>query len=209
MGCASRKGKLDMHSTVSPKIKAKTCIGCGTCADHCPGQAIVLEEGKAAIQSERCIGCGECIIRCPTQSVSIRWNQTIPVFLEKMMEYTAGVLKGRENKSFFINVVSDVSPGCDCLPYNDIPIVGDIGILASTDPVAIDQAAADLVNAQPAIQGSCLKTGTEPGQDKFKGLYPEVDWPLQLAYAESIGLGSRTYDLVNLDTLTWKKGIQP
>lgn len=205
MGCASRRGKLDMHSNVSPKIKAKTCIGCGECASHCPGQAIAVEHAKAVIDPQRCIGCGECIIRCPTQSVSIRWNQTIPVFLEKMMEYTAGVLKGKRTKSFFINVISDVSPGCDCLPYNDIPIVKDIGILASTDPVAIDQAAADLVNAESSLPTSCLKTNTAPGQDKFKGLYPEVDWQRQLAYAESLGLGSRTYDLIRLETLAWKK----
>ncbi len=204
MGCASRKGKLEQHSSVSPKIKKKTCILCGECADHCPGDAIALEEECAVIYNEKCIGCGECIIRCPTESVSIRWNQTVPVFLEKMVEYTAGVLKGKQGKSVYINFISDVSPGCDCLPYNDVPIVRDIGIVASTDPVAIDQASADLVNAEPAMPGSCLKTNMGPGEDKFRGVYPEIDWEHQLDYAQKIGLGSRVYKLTRLDLLTWK-----
>jgi len=204
MGCASRRGKLDQHSTVSPKVKRKTCIGCGECAAHCPVNAITLEEKKASIDPETCIGCGECIIRCPTASVNIRWNQTIPVFLEKMMEYTLGVLKNKQGKALFVNFISDISPACDCLPYNDAPIVRDIGIAASTDPIALDQASADLVNAEAALPGCCLTCNTLPGEDKFKGLYPNVPWELQLAYGEKIGLGRREYTLKRLETLSWK-----
>ncbi|SLM28855.1 Ferredoxin (Iron-sulfur cluster-binding protein) [Desulfamplus magnetovallimortis] len=204
MGCASRKGKLEQHSNVSPTIKKKNCIGCGNCAEHCPGNAISLEDKKASINTEDCIGCGECILRCPTGSVNIRWNQTIPVFLEKMMEYSLGVLKNKEGKCFFINFVTDISPACDCMSYNDRPIVGDIGVLASNDPVAIDQAAVDLINAEAALPGTCLKKNIQPGEDKFKGLYPDVNWEIQLEYAEKIGLGNRQYTLEKVKTLTWK-----
>ncbi len=205
MGCASRRGKLAQHSNVSPKIKRKTCIGCSQCAIHCPGQAIHLKDKKAYIIKEKCIGCAECIVRCPTESIKIRWNQTVPVFLEKMMEYTLGVLKGKENKSLFINFITDISPKCDCLSYSESPIINNVGVIASTDPVAIDQAGADLVNQQEGLGKTCLKTNLAPGEDKFKGLYPEVDWEYQLEYAQSLGLGTRDYHLTKLETLSYKK----
>lgn len=205
MGCASRRGKLAQHSNVSPKIKRKTCIGCGQCALHCPGQAIHLKEKKAYMDKTKCIGCAECIVRCPTQSINIQWDQTVPVFLEKMMEYTLGVLKGKENKSLFINFITDISPKCDCLPYSESPIVQNVGVLASTDPVAIDQASADMVNQQAGLPASALKMNLEPGQDKFRGLYPDVDWEYQLDYAQDIGLGSRDYKLTKLKTLSYAK----
>jgi len=205
MGCASRRGKLDMHSNVSPKIKRKTCIGCAECQKHCPASAIYLEEKKANIDKDKCIGCAECIVRCPTQSVNINWNQTIPVFLEKMMEYSLGVLKNKEKKAFFINFITDISPKCDCLSYSESPIVNNVGILASTDPVAIDQASADLVNQQTALSGTILQTNLAPGEDKFRGLYPAVDWEHQLDYAQKIGLGTREYKLIKLKTLSYKK----
>ena len=205
MGCASRRGKLDMHSNVSPKIKRKTCIGCAECEKHCPARAISLEEEKAYIDKDKCIGCGECIVRCPTQSVNINWNQTIPVFLEKMMEYSLGVLKTKEKKAFFINFITDISPKCDCLSYCESPIVNNVGILASTDPVAIDQASADLVNQQNGLPGTALQTNLAPGEDKFRGLYPSVDWEHQLDYAQKIGLGTRAYKLIKLKTLSYKK----
>jgi uncharacterized protein len=205
MGCASRRGKLDMHSNVCPKIKKKTCIGCGECEKHCPSGAINLKEKKAYIDKNKCIGCGECIVRCPTESVNINWNQTVPVFLEKMMEYTLGVLKNKKGKSLFINFITDISPKCDCLSYNQSPIVNNIGVLASKDPVAIDQAGADLVNQQEALPGTILETNLKPGEDKFKGLYPDVDWEYQLDYAQKIGLGTREYRLVKLKTLSYKK----
>lgn len=203
MGCASRKGKLDMHSNVSPRIKRKTCIGCAECEKHCPSGAIRLKEKKAYLDKKKCIGCAECIVRCPTGSVNITWNQTVPVFLEKMMEYNLGILKNKKEKAFFINFITDISPKCDCLSYSESPIVNNVGVLASTDPVAIDQASADLVNQQKALSGTVLKTNLNPGEDKFKGLYPSVDWEHQLDYAQKIGIGTREYHLVKLKTLSY------
>ncbi len=205
MGCASRRGKLDQHSNVSPKIKRKTCIGCRECEKHCPATAIYLKEKKAYVDASKCIGCAECVVRCPTESVNINWNQTVPIFLEKMMEYTKGVLENKKGKALFINFITDIAPKCDCLSYSEAPIVNNVGILASTDPVAIDQASADLVNAQAALPGTLLTVNHKPGEDKFKGLYPSVDWEHQLDYAQNLSLGTRQYNLIKLETLTYKK----
>lgn len=193
MGCASRRGKLAQHSTLNPKVVKKKCIGCGECVQHCSQAALSLFEEKALIDVEKCIGCGECILICPSSAIQIQWNQAIPVFLENMMEYTEGVLKGKENKTLFINFITDVSPACDCYAHNDAPVVRDIGILASKDPVAIDQASVDLVNGEAALPESSLTTNRAAGEDKFRGIYPQVDWVHQLDYAETLGIGSRSY----------------
>lgn len=202
MGCASRRGKLAMHSTVSPKVTRKKCVSCGECIKHCPADAISFDKDKKAVIDEtKCIGCGECIVVCAAEAVQIRWDQSVPVFLEGMMEYALGVIKEKKSKVLYVNFINNISPMCDCVNHSDTPIVRDIGIVASLDPVALDQASADLVNKEEAFKGSCLKTHTAAGEDKFKGLYPQVDWEIQLDYAEKLGLGKRAYTLKVLDTL--------
>ncbi len=198
MGCASRRGKLEQHSNVAPKVKKKKCVGCGDCVSHCSVQALALHQEKAALDSKKCIGCGECILICPESAIEILWNQAIPVFLEKMVEYTMGVLKNKEGKALYLNFINNVSPACDCYGYNDAPIVRDIGIVAAVDPVAIDQASVDLVNREQALPDSILKTNMQGGEDKFRGVYPAIDWEIQLDYAEQIGLGSRKYELIKI-----------
>jgi len=198
MGCASRRGKLAQHSTVAPKVITKKCVGCGDCVGHCSQNALSLAEEKAVLDAKKCIGCGECILVCPNTAIEIEWNQAIPVFLENMIEYTMGVLKGKAGKTLSINFITDVSPACDCYPMNDAPIVKDIGIVASIDPVAIDQASVDLVNQEQALPGTCLQTNKKPGEDKFQGVYPKVDWAHQLEYAEQLGIGNRSYELVKI-----------
>jgi hypothetical protein len=213
MGCASRKGKLAQHSSVSPQVNSKKCVGCGDCVAHCSQSALALVERvpaataakssrtakrgrkrkKAVIDAKKCIGCGECILICPNAAIDIAWNQSIPIFLENMVEYTLGVLKGKSKKALFLNFITDVSPACDCFSHNDAPIVRDIGVLVSRDPVAIDQASVDLVNMEPALADCCLKTNRKAGEDKFSGLYPKVDWKIQLEYAQQLGLGRRDY----------------
>ena len=199
MGCASRRGKLAQHSNISPKVTEKKCTGCGECVAHCAQEAIHVnpETQKAVIDPAKCIGCAECILVCPYANIQIQWNESIPVFLEKLMEYAYGVMQGKRDRTVFLNFITQVSPACDCYCHNDAPIVGDLGILASRDPVAIDQAAADLVNQARGLPDSALKE-KDPGTDKFKDIYPQVDWPLQLAYAEELGLGSREYELVKI-----------
>lgn len=211
MGSASRRGKMAQHSEVAPEVISKKCIGCGTCRDFCAHGAITLvdrPEGVAApspkavkivsIDQKKCVGCAGCIHTCPQGALGISWEKDLPRFMERMVEYTVGTLKGKEKNTLCINFLTHISPACDCYPFSDAPIVADIGILASIDPVAIDQASMDLVNAQPPLASSCIKDSPHAGDDKVKAVYPRIDWQHQLNYAEQVGLGSKTYELVRL-----------
>lgn len=152
---------------------------------------------KAIIDRDKCIGCGECSVTCTTQAIRIHWKTTPQTLQEKMVEYALGVLKNKAGKAGFISFLSNISPDCDCFGWNDLPIVPDIGILASRDPVAIDQAAVDLVNQQTVLPGSVIG-GLPKGEDYFRAVHPDVDWTPQLAYGEEIGLGSRQYRLIRI-----------
>ncbi len=197
MGCATRAGKLSMHSNISPKVKVKFCTGCADCVKACAHGAITITEKKARIDPEKCAGCGECISACPQKTILIQWTEGPQMMQEKMSEYAYGALTGKEEKSFFVNFLTQISPSCDCMS-NDTPVVPDIGILASTDPVAIDQASVDLVNNAQGLTSCALKEGHAPGEDKFMGVHPKADWRIQLAHAQKTGLGNRSYELTEL-----------
>lgn len=195
MGCSSRAGKMQQHSTVAPVVSSKRCTGCGICLKSCAHDAIVMIDGKARISPDLCVGCSRCITACPAVAINIQWNEAAGLVMKKMAEYATGALAGKEGKAIFINFITQVSPACDCYGHSDAPIVNDIGICASIDPVALDQASADLVNQAPGLPGSALTTGLEPGGDKFRGVHPDIDWETQLAHAEKMGIGTRAYDL--------------
>ena len=198
MGCSSREGKLVQHSTVAPKVAEKFCTACGICLKSCAHDAVAIMEGKAVIDPEKCTGCGRCITTCLKKAVNVQWNEASDLVMKKMCEFAKGAVKGKEQKNIFISFITQVSPACDCYGHADAPIVNDIGICASTDPVAIDQACADLVNGARGNEGSALNTGHEPGADKFRGVYPEIPWEVQLEHGEKVGLGTRKYELVKI-----------
>lgn len=197
MGGASREGKLVQHSTLAPQVNIENCKGCKVCFDYCPVQAISLKQNRATIEGRTCIGCGECIAICPEGAIEIQWTDDVDLFQKKMVEYACGALKAKKN-TIFLNFIMDVSPACDCYPCNDAPIVRDVGILASFDPVSIDAASADLVNNEESLPGTVIKRTSKKGQDKFRAVYPSVDWNVQLDHAEKLGLGERSYMLVKV-----------
>jgi len=186
MGLGSRAGKQMMHADVRPVVKEEKCTACGNCIKWCPTFAIEMVNNKALIDKNKCIGCGECIASCNFGAIAVSWAGSSASVQEKMVEYFYGVWKDKKDKMVFFNFLTDVSPNCDCYPFNDKPVVPDIGLLASYDPVAIDQASIDLVNKE---SGS---------KDKFREIYPDIDWSVQLSYAESIGIGSRNYKLTKI-----------
>lgn len=198
MGCGSRAGKQIMHCLEDPpRVKQAKCVGCGLCVEWCSAAAIRLEDGKAHVDAQRCIRCGECTVTCPQQAIAIRWGQGDAAFQKRIVEYTYAVLKDKKDKSLFFAFLIDVCPSCLCERRSDPPIIPDVGILASGDPVAVEQATFDLVNAQPGIADSKLGD-SPPGEDKFAKIYPDMDSTVTMAYAEEIGLGSREYKLVEI-----------
>lgn len=198
MGGASRGGKQVMHSSLRPEVKQAKCRGCGNCAKWCPAEAIVLAEGRAVIDPEKCLGCGECPVNCTFGAIKIQWDEQTATVQERMAEFVYGYHQEKPGKIGYMNFVMDVSPDCDCFSWSDAPIVPDVGILASLDPVALDQASYDLVKAERGFAGTALKENHAPGKDKFAGVHRGVDPTVQLAYAEQIGLGSREYELIEV-----------
>jgi uncharacterized Fe-S center protein len=201
MGLGARSGKQQMHTDVLPKINEKFCASCEQCSKWCPADAIGFvpwngnKKGqKAAIDYEKCWGCGECLAVCKFDAIIPTWKTTPAVMQEKMAEYALGAAKDKENKTLYVSFVNDVSPACDCHGYNDFPIVQDIGILASKDPVALDKACADMVNQMPPLSGSIIND-LPMGHDKFKAVHPNIDWVPQLTHAQEIGLGNMEYNL--------------
>ncbi|MDO9327068.1 MAG: DUF362 domain-containing protein, partial [Methanoregula sp.] len=174
------------------------CIGCGLCIAVCPKSAISIETDKSVIDQALCIGCFECMHACPEQAIDIDWVTEIPEFMERMVEYAYGATKGKEGKCGYMNFLIRITPDCDCFPFSDAPIVADIGILASLDPVAIDAAGFDLVNQQQGYPDSLLLTHHHKGEDKFKGVHGQTDGFRQCQYAEEIGMGNRAYDLIRI-----------
>ena len=196
MGFGSRSGKLEMHKLAHPTVNQEICTGCGSCATSCPQSAISIVK-KAQIQEAKCIGCGECWVACPTDAIGPQDPKSLIDIQEKIVEYCYGIVKGKIGNIGYMTFVVDVTPHCDCAPWSDSPIVPDIGILASLDPVAIDQAAADLVNKSRGLEGTKLKHHHSPGDDKIRAIV-NIDWTAQLRYAEELGLGSRAYELIKL-----------
>ena len=169
MGCGSRAGKMEQHSSGKPAVQEELCRGCHRCAKECGSDAIYSIDSSANEELDR-----------------------------KMAEYAAAVCADRP--CFHISLVQDISPNCDCHGENDAPILPDIGMFASFDPVALDQACADAcLNAQPLPNSQLGQNLAKPGwnchHDNFKDSNPNVEWKATLEQAEKIGMGTRQYTL--------------
>ena len=199
MGCGSRAGKMEMHAAGKPSVSAKRCVGCGMCTRVCAHDAITID-GKASIDHGRCVGCGRCLGVCPMDAVRPVFDEAADVMNKKIAEYTKAVVDGRP--CFHISLVMDVSPNCDCHAENDVPIVPNVGMFASFDPIALDQACVDAVNAMPVNPGSVLGGHDHDcacgEHDHFHMAHPDTNWPAALEHGEKLGLGSREYELIRI-----------
>lgn len=189
MGCASRKGKLAQHSDTHPFVKTSQCTACGECIDHCPSGALSPGEGaRAVLDDAACIGCGECIAQCSSDAIGFRWDSSSRGLQEKMVEHALGVVQALAHRIVYVLGLVDITRDCDCLGKGSDRVAKDIGFALSSDPVALDQAAMDLVVSASGKRIDQLS-------------YPEHDGTIQLAYAEQLGLGSRAYEFVEVGSL--------
>ena len=201
MGCGSRAGKMEMHSAGKPHVLTDLCIGCHMCEKICAHDAPQFKDKKAYIDHDKCVGCGRCIGVCPRDAVAAASDESNDILNCKMAEYTKAVIEGRPN--FHISLVIDVSPYCDCHGENDAAIVPNVGMFASFDPVALDVACADAVNAQPVLSNSQLSEALEKDQEKhchdhFHSIFPDTNWESAIEHAVKIGIGNREYELVTV-----------
>ena len=187
MGCATKKGKIKQHAALKLSI-TDDCTLCRQCYEHCPADAITLTDKKARIDPKKCISCAECLAVCRFGAVKCNWGEESKILQQSTAEYALGALKGKENRAAFFNFLLSITKDCDCFDDPDMPnIVADIGILASTDPVAVDKAALDLVEA-----GAGKTLGRLIGNARLDARH-------QIEHARKIGLGSVNYDLIEVE----------
>ncbi len=187
MGCASIKGKMKQHAALKLNI-GNDCTRCGECLKHCPADAITLDEIKAHINQDKCIGCAECMAVCKFDAVRCNWGEETEVMQKSVAEHALGTLKGKENKAAFFNFIISVTKDCDCFGSPNMhKIIDDIGIVASTNPVAADKAAVDLVEKRGGKKLTKLLNNDN--------LEPRH----QIEHAQRIGLGSAKYELIEVN----------
>ncbi len=201
MGCGSRAGKMEMHSAGKPHVDQNLCVGCQMCAKICAHDAPEFENKKATINHDKCVGCGRCIGVCPKDAILSASDKSNEILNCKIAEYTKAVIDNRPH--FHISLVIDVSPYCDCHGENDAAIVPNVGMFASFDPVALDMACAEAVNAQPVLSNSMLGDCSEEerachNHDHFHSIFPETCWETAISHGEKIGIGNSKYKLITV-----------
>lgn len=185
MGLASRMGKMRQHSAMLPEVIVDKCQLCQKCVKWCPQDAIIEQGGKAYILTEKCIGCGECLAMCRFDAVKYDWGAESGFMQKSMAEHAYGVVKEKQGKCFYINVLVDMTKDCDCFSVVQPKMIPDIGILASDDPVAVDKATLDL-------------TAAAHGKTLAEMSYQHHDAMIQVEHGAKIGMGSLEYELIEV-----------
>lgn len=200
MGCGSTAGKRHMHCDGKPVVNQRNCVGCGLCARQCAHGAISFQgekrERRASIDHDKCVGCGRCVGACRDRGAISGPDSSADMLNRKISEYAWAVIKDRPN--FHISLVMDVSPCCDCHGENDMPVISDVGMFASFDPVALDVACADACNRMEPLPGSFLAEKDVHTGDIFNDTHPYTNWRSGVEHAQKLGIGTMDYELIEV-----------
>ena len=220
IGCVSKGGKVQAHMSKKFSLKYEKCVlDCEKCVDVCPTKALSKGDDRILKKDwDKCRYCYLCRSVCE-QGVFDIGNSTNEEFITQMVDNAKGVVEYfGDNKMFYINYAIDITWQCDC-GSSDVPFVPDIGILSSLDPVALDQACVDLTHESminPHSILSVVKNLPKNANNEWFSYIPRFDpssgkldlnedgniskhWEIQLKVAEELGLGSRDYNLINVD----------
>ncbi len=203
MGCGSRAGKKEQHNNGKAYVQQELCRGCRRCMRECANDGLVFdaEKRKMHVDKEHCVGCGRCVGACNFDAIDFEDPNSNQMLNYRIAEYAKAVVDGRPQ--FHISMVMDISPNCDCHEENDAPILPDVGMFASFDPLALDQACVDACLKCEPLPNSQLGEHLrdphfEDHHDHFTNSTPESEWQSCLSHAEKIGLGTRAYELIKL-----------
>lgn len=198
MGCASFWGKRDQHDT-KVRVNQENCIACGSCLKICPAHALSIKKENdikhAFVDRNKCIGCFECQTVCEPKAIVNEHDADLSHFVERIAEYAYGAVQNKKDKIFYINFLMNITPDCDCVSWSDAPMVADIGILVSTDPLALDKACYDLVTKAKSL---APMENNGIGIDKFTHRWEKTHGTHIFEYGEKIGLGSLDYELITI-----------
>jgi uncharacterized Fe-S center protein len=189
MGCVIKESKAAQHRANRALIDISKCTGCEQCVEACPFKALSLVEEKIMRDEEKCMDCSHCLYLCPEDVYSMP-PQAQERFQISLAHAAVGVLSRFHSKVAFINFVQDVTPLCDCATPSGLPVVPDIGILASTDVVAIDKASLDLIGQSKPL-GKFANISSPDILGKING----TDSLIQIRTAQELDLGSMEYQL--------------
>ena len=203
MGCGSRAGKKEQHNNGKAYVQQEICRGCRRCMRECANNGLVFdpETRKMHVDKEHCVGCGRCVGACNFDAIDFEDPNSNQMLNYRIAEYAKAVVDGRPQ--FHISLVMDISPNCDCHGENDAPILPDVGMFASFDPLALDQACVDAcMKCEPLPNSQLGEHMRDPHfvdhHDHFTNSTPESEWQSCLSHAEKIGLGTRDYELIRL-----------
>ena len=220
IGCVSKGGKVQAHTGKNLIRNFEKCLSdCKDCIDICPTYSLQKDSNnKIKYIADTCRLCYMCASAC-NEEVFQNEETIREKFIEQMIDNTLGVVEffGKD-KIFYLNYAIDICEQCDCSGGSSVAFIQDIGILASRDPVAVDKACVDLVHKSPALPNSCLDGlnipekndihewfGYIPRDDYEKdeinlnrdGIYQDF-YKIQLNAAESLGLGTQEYNLIEI-----------